>query len=133
MSCLKTQPHLDCREHLPFWQPKNYSSGSCDNLWLRNTLTPGTVKRYCVNSTNELTVKKRQIKILITKYHLRNFDNCVITFVLLPVIQRPCQVSLLRIINFFSVLVNPSLCFAHSSHLSRKPMKSSSIEIATNF
>lgn len=42
------------------------------NLLLRNTLTPGTIQRYCINSANVLTVtketnKNNNMKLLIMK------------------------------------------------------------------
>lgn len=36
------------------WHPKNFSKGSWQSRWLKKELTPGTVKKYLMISTNNL-------------------------------------------------------------------------------
>ena len=50
---------LSCAPPLCRWQPKNFSKGSWHSLWLKNTLTPGRVKRYSTSSMNEWAVKNK--------------------------------------------------------------------------
>ena len=79
------------------WHPKQFSSGSWQIRWLRNTFTSGSVNMYFTRSTKELTAKAGHV--ILKKYFKIFWGNNV------PVICKPSRVSGLSNIFRFSTFV----------------------------